>query len=178
MFYVLDSVNIAEEYVIPREDDLMQYERPCRMSEYQYLDHSQIDIEISDEGGIVFPDFIYRMNVPLISERMKKILDSVAVDNLFYKPVSLTLPILGIREAYYIALPPRIRCLDLSKTVINSRGYASNPVIINKKVGNYKIFKLAASSGEKITNNEIFITGELKETIEGAGLTGIIINTI
>ena len=105
------------------------------------------------------------------------------IDNLFYKPIKLTCTKLGLIETYWLALPPRINCLDFE--YLTKSGHleceniddipawqlnceASEIKLIENNVGNYQIFKLAG-----VSNQEIIVNDALKETFEKASLDNV-----
>lgn len=178
-FFVMYAQTCIEDYVLPGEE-ILQLERGCINSEFQFLDHSPISVEISDEGGEDFPDFlIYDGIIPLITENFRQVLDRAGVNNLFYKPVNLTSDA-GYSENYYLALPPRIDCLNFLESVVEveKNNFAQDDELIKEvveividenKIGNYKIFKLPAG----FVNQEIIVTEKLKTAIEKANLENV-----
>ena len=180
-FYELYADTCVEEYV--RLDDGIFSEKflnACSDSEFQHLDRTPLEVEISLDGGLEFPDFIlYENVVPLVSEKMRRVFENCGVDNLFYKPITLTLNNLGLAEHYHLALPPRINCLDTSSEIeIEQNEYAlpeellktvTKIVIDAEKIGRYKIFKLPPF----FTNTEIIITESLKNVLENAALSNV-----
>ena len=86
-------------------------------SEFQFLDHKEISIELEDRYGTDFPDLIMADNyVPMISEKLKQRFDSWGIENLFYKRIRLKMTDYDIEELFWLALPPRIDCLDPEKS--------------------------------------------------------------
>ncbi len=159
----------AEEYVT-LDDSIQELKRGCLNSEFQFLDKAPLEVGVVDEGGIEFPDFIYQNHIPLISDRFKAVLDKLQIDNLFYKKIYITCEITGAREIYWLALPPRINCLNYDKSIVNEvLGYAEEIVIDGNNVGNYHIFKL-----QGVSNQEIYITKDLKEILEKQNLEGVV----
>ena len=162
----------ASEYAVPG-DEIKELERGCVFSEFQFLDHQPINVSLSNEGGIESPDFICRYRIPLVSDRFKNVLITAGVDNLFYKAVILYADKIGIRKRYWLALPPRIRCLNREASTFEEDDPGLMPeavkIVINpSKVGNYKIFCLG-----EVINRDIIVTYELKKEIEKAILSGI-----
>ena len=178
-YYVMYAETAVEEYFKPDDtlkDELME---GCLYSEFQYLDHKPLESEISEDGGMEFPDFITAGCVPFISDRFKRLLDDLQVDNLFYKPIAFTFSPLGLKEYYYLALPPRINCLNWDESGVQTEENEflaptelmreAEDIVINEyAVGNYKIFKLA-----NVTNQEIIVTEEIKNAIETANLKNV-----
>lgn len=149
----------------------------CCASEFQFLDREPISVEVAPDSGNVCQDIIIENHVPLISERLKAIFDEHGVDNLFYKKVILTKEDIGMKEIYWLALPPRINCLNRRKSSFKEEGEINSQAIkieiIDRKVGNYKIFKL-----DNIRNAEIIITAELADALTAADLRSLHITEI
>ena len=169
-FFVMYAQSCISDYVVPGEK-IFQPERGCLNSEFQFLDHSPLDVEISDEGGIYFPDFILQNSIPLISGGMKKIFDKFQIDYVFYKPIRLTYSELGRAENYFLALPPRINCLEPLRSVIEVEDNefvlpnelireAKKIYIAENQIGRFNIFKLAG-----VVNQEIIVTEKLKNAL-------------
>lgn len=172
-YHILYAETCLEDFARPG-NELDALLRGCRKSEFQFLDRNTLTASLADEGGIVFPDFmIYENCVPLISELFRQALDQQKIDNLFYKRIILADEALGIREHYWLALPPRINCLDMDKCEIEIE---ENPyeeeeerlaevvrIAVNPRAtGNYKIFKLP----ERFENQEIIVSDDLRAAIE------------
>lgn len=161
-----------EDYVQPGPE-LEPLMACCRASEFQFLDHAPLECSLSDSGGVEFPDFLlYGDCVPLVSEKFRQLLDGLGVDNLYYKKIILAAPELGLKEYYWLALPPRIDCLDREESEIEVqssryrppeewRRYAERIVINPAMVGNYKIFKLP----QGFDNDDIIVTGEVRDAV-------------
>lgn len=169
-FFVMYADTCVEDYALPGEE-IFELSRGCLNSEFQFLDHSPIDVEISDEGGTYFPDFILQNSIPLISYGIKKIFDRFQIDYVFYKPIRLTYSELGRAENYFLALPPRINCLDLLRSVIEVEDNefvlpielireVKKICIAENQIGRYDIFKLAG-----VVNQEIIVTERLKNAL-------------
>ena len=180
-FFEIYADSCVEDFIKLGENVFDEnFERACHFSEFQHLDKKNIEIEISLDGGIEFPDFIIHDEIiPLVSAKMRKIFDSADVDNIFYKPVTLSLKKFGLSENYFLALPPRIDCLNFAESFIEveeenffpetALKTANKIVIDGKKIGNYKIFKLP----HFFTNTEIIITEDLKNFLENANLSNV-----
>ena len=177
-YYIMYADTCVEDYAYPG-DGINELIRGCINSEFQFLDKKPLEVELSEtEGGLVFPDFILAGTdwcVPLMSEKMKRLMEQNGVDNLFYKRVYLTFASVGIREPYWLALPPRINCLDFENTkkeeMIEEDVEGLMPwermrevtviKIIPSNVGNYKVFRLA-----EVVNQHIIVTEDLKNALE------------
>lgn len=177
-FFVMYAETCIEDYAIPGEE-IFQLERACLNSEFQFLDKTPLTVEISDEGGLNFPDFILTRNIPLISTAVKRVLENFGVDYVFFKPIQLTATELGRAENFWLALPPRINCLDWERSIIETEENAFAPpielmreakniFIDENQIGRYNIFKLAG-----VVNQEIIITERLKTALEAADFENI-----
>ena len=99
MFYELQQKK-SEFYVKVRVPP--EIKRGVIDSEFQFLDHREISIELEDYYGTDFPDFIMAENyVPMISERMKQKFDSWGIDNLFYKHIRLKMSEYDRKKIHY-----------------------------------------------------------------------------
>ncbi len=177
-FFVMYAETCVEDYAVPGEE-IFQLERACLTSEFQFLDKSPLAVELSDEGGLHFPDFILRGAIPLVSSAVKRVLERCAVDYVFFKPVQLTVTELGRAENFWLALPPRINCLDWERSVFDTEENEFLPpselireakkfFIDENKIGRYNIFKLAG-----VVNQDIIVTEKLKDALEDARLENI-----
>ena len=182
-FYRMYSNTCVEEYAKPGKS-LQVLERGCLNSEFQFLDKSPLTVEISEDGGLQFPDFLLYGCIPLVSSRFKEVLDGFGVDYLFYKQIRLVFPPLGIHSVYWLALPPRIQCLDLKKSMIDiednefilpyEKMREAKKIAINEdETGRYHIFKLAG-----VVNQDIIVTETLKNVLLESCLENLYFNEI
>lgn len=153
----------------------------CAASEFQHINRLPIEVELDPDGGTEFPDFIvYLKRVPLISERLRQTLDELGIDNLFYKPIKLVRRELGLGEPYWLALPPRIDCLDWENCSLKEAGWPDDPFWAKKweitritldaeKIGHYRIFKLPPNT----CNLEIVVTDGLRVALEARKFTNL-----
>lgn len=169
-FFVMYAETCVEDYVVPSEE-ILELKRGCLNSEFQFLDKSPLRVEVSDKGGIYFPDFILKGSIPLISTAMKRTFEKFGVDYVFYKPIQLTISELGRSENYWLALPPRINCLDTEKSIIEVEDNefilptelireAKKICIVENQIGRYNIFKLSG-----VVNQEIIVTENFKNAL-------------
>lgn len=169
MYYRLSFDSIVEEYISIDDSEFEDIEMYCISSEFQYMNKKEITVYTSDNGGLMFTDFFYNNAVALFSERLYKMLLNNGVDNLFTKLVRVVSRATGKNKKYILALPPRIDCLDNEKSEyeefsddsFHSLKAVSRLVIDEKKVGGYKIFKLAG-----VMDNSIYVTDEVKECLK------------
>ena len=170
-FFVMYAETCIEDYAAPGRE-ILQLERGCLNSEFQFLDSAPIAVEISDDSGVHFPDFILHGSIPLVSAAVKRVLENCGVDYVFYKPVQLTDSNIGEAENYWLALPPRINCLDFerSKISVEDNDFAAPSELLREaekifiaenQIGRYDIFKLAG-----VVNQEIIVTEKLKIALE------------
>ena len=177
-FFVMYAETCIENYAVPGKE-IFQLERACLNSEFQFLDKAPLNVEISDEGGLYFPDFILSGTIPLISTAVKRVFESFGVDYVFFKPINLTSTELGRNENFWLALPPRINCLDWERSIIETEDNKFAPpielireakkfFIDENQIGRYDIFKLAG-----VVNQEIIVTEKLKDALEVADFENI-----
>lgn len=148
--------------------------RASEFSEFQFLTHEPMEVGLSKEGGLEFPDLmICEGCIPLISQRLRASFLQLGLENVFYKPVNLVMRDLGVNEPFWLALPPRIDCLDWEKCEILEDTDDAFPfwarlheakkiVIAPDKTGNYKIFKLPPY----MANQQIIVEDEVRTFLE------------
>ena len=145
--------------------------RAYLLDEWQYIDEEE-EFIFYEKLGEEMPD-IYTYNLPLISARLKEILDSAEVDNVFYKPVYLCDEDDEVCE-YYLMLVKPIDCVVWEKSEHTVSEFSGLKKIVgsfeidDRSVGNYKIFKIKG-----IPNKFRVIDEEIKEMIEEEDLVGI-----
>ena len=167
-FYGIEASSNVKEYLkIGSSLDFMKM--PCAMSEFQFLDRTPISAEVDEDSGQECQDFICEFGIPLVSERLKDFFDRFGIDYLFYKKIVLTRTSIGMAEPYWLALPPRIDCLDFEKSEIDDVLNAADSIIIDSsRIGRYDIFKLS-----RVTNLEIITTEKLALALKAEDFTGI-----
>ena len=166
-YFYMDHEPLENQVQIENEEFSQEFIKACRSSEFQFLTHRAS--QVSSVGGFVFPDLLVCADgaVPLISVRLFEFLDSAGVDNLFYKRIDIV-ENNGMKHKYFLALPPSISCLDMSRTKFTGYGRADEVHIDSRRTGNYMIFKLADAA-----NSDIIVTSDLAEKIKKLGCTGI-----
>lgn len=173
VFFEISSSSVIEGY-LQIGSSLNMIQKYCSMSEFQYLDKTPIKAELDSDSGTICQDFIYENSIPLISERLKAFFDRFGIDNLFYKKILLCQSTLGIEEPYWLALPPRIDCLDMQKCLIDPVDGSVEKIVINgRRTGRYEIFKLA-----RVTNTEILVSQRLAEALEKENFEGLYISPL
>lgn len=167
-YYIMESSKNVEEYV-SIVDGTKEMAKACQMSEFQYLDARPLIIEVDKDSGRIFQDFIYDQGVPVISDKVKECMDALGIDYLFFKKLILTKKELGIEEVYWLALPPRINCLNREQSEIDEMLNVADEIVINDaKVGRFEIFKLAG-----VGNLEIIITERIAKALKEMKLIGL-----
>lgn len=149
---------IAQEHIKLnlKEDEQKLLQLNVERNEVQFIDKNLIEIEVTDDGGIEYPDCLNEP-LPLFSDKLKNILDSNGVNNIFYKPIYLIDNLLDEKHLYWLAVIPHIECF-------NENGIDYIP----EKIGNFKIFR------DKLQDDfSIYITEELKNILENENLEGI-----
>lgn len=178
-YYIMTGESIIEEYAAPGPA-ISCLGPACERSEFQLLNRSPLDVEISQAGGVEFPDFLlHARRIPLVSERLRQTLLELGADYLFWKPVNLLFSPMGIREPYWLALPPRLDCLERDECDIEidasdcpsweKRHFARKIVINDKMRGNYEIFKLPPD----MYNHEIIVTEPVKKVLEAGNFSNL-----
>ena len=176
------TANTNLEDMAKAGEEILSLSAACQTSEFQFLDRKPLTVSIADDGGLSFPDFLYNDGIPLISPAFKRILDSLGVDNLFYKTVYLDYAPLGLHEPYILALPPRIRAVRQEymrltdedgdecegKELIKDEYGVAQYKINASAVGNYRIFKLS-----DVLDVDIIVTYDLMAAVSNARLSNV-----
>lgn len=153
----------AKEYIKIdiQSEELEELRRNTIKNRIQFIDKTPIEIEVGDSGGIEYPDCINEP-LPLFSDRLKNILESNNIDNIFYKPIYLVDTLLEEKHLYWLASIPQIEC------------FTGNEIeYMPEKIGNFKIFR------DKLQDDySIYVTEELKNILENEELEGIIFYNI
>lgn len=167
-YYILEASKNVSEYVRVIENT-RDIAKACQMSEFQFFDPNPISLEVDEDSGRVFQDFLYDSGVPLISDKMKDILDTLNIDYLLFKKVLLTKKRSGIEEIYWLALPPRINVLNRELSNIDDILDVADEIVINdERVGRYEMFKLAG-----VGNLEIVVSERIAKALRDAKLVGL-----
>ena len=172
-YFIIEASSNVKEFISVKSG-MKPYAKYCQMSEFQFLNTDPISIEVDKDSGKIFQDFIYDNGVPIVSDCFKEFLVSYGVDYLFYKKILLTNKDLGIEEIYWLALPPRINCLNRDESEVDEElNYADEIVVNNDKVGRFEIFKLSG-----VTNIDIIISANLAEKLKEKKFVGLHINKL
>ena len=169
-FYIMaaDTTEFSD-YIYPDAEQIpYKLKQACTESSFQHIDKDIQTIPISPLSEDSMPDFMYDpvCAVPLISERLKTLFDSLDIRNLYYQRILMKRQKDHISNSYWLAVPPRIKCLDIDKSIVNVLDRAERIVIDKDKIGNYEIFKTADA-----VNTEIIVTKRLKDIVEQKGFT-------
>ena len=167
-YYVIEASKNVEEYVSVI-DSTASFVKPCQMSEFQFFDTKPISLEVDADSGKVFQDFMYDKGVPIISDRLKECFEDLGVDYLFYKKILLTKQNLGVEEIYWLAIPPRINCLNREESDIDEVLNVADEIVINEdKVGRYEVFKLSG-----VGNLEIIVSSKIADVLKSKKYIGL-----
>lgn len=115
--------------------------------------------------GIEYPDYLERP-IPLIADKLKKILQKYQREVLFYR-VMLIEKEAGLQMPYFLMMPPEIICADSKKTQYDAGGNVQNFVLDLEKAEKYKIF-LA-----KDYKQQIIVRLDVAESILRRNVNGI-----
>lgn len=133
--------------------------------EYQYISKECEEVEIKS-GLADISTYLY----PIISQKLKDIIDSFEFGGLFYKMLIMKDKI-GKEYIYYLVLPKKLDCLNYEQSKLEQRDnlrLKSGFYIKEKPVGNMKLFRVSG-----ITNRLLIIDRDLKEKLEEADVKGI-----
>ena len=139
-FYRLTADTDVAEYVRPAPT---LYEEPCgemtlaeavRQGKAQFIDPAPLEVGVSDDGGLEFPDFLLYEGVPLFSAKFYDELRKLNVYLPFCKQVTLKDDLLGYVEKYILVVPPQVNALE--------------------EAGRYKLFVLP-KTGTLVTTEEV-----------------------
>ncbi len=181
------TANTNLEDTVKTDGKILSLSAACRLSEFQFLDHKPLTVNLADDSGLSFSDFLYHDGIPLVSRKFKAVLDTLGVDNLFYKTIYLDYAPLGLHEPYILALPPRIRAVrqeymrladedgdeSEGRELIKDEYGIAQYKINASAVGNYHIFKLA-----DVCDTDIIVTQDLKEAVSKAQLSNVFFQEI
>lgn len=175
--YVLKTLSAAEEY-IQIEGNITDIKIPLLKSELQYLNKEKIVFDISEEGGLEIPDALYYDGSFLVSDKFKRLLDSLNIDYIFWKPADIHSEQFGIHETFWIMVPPRIDCLDIDESVYNTKWDFQDgllpmleveKIIVDPKlIGRFHLFKILG-----VLDNNIYVTNQLVEKLKPYHLKGV-----
>lgn len=166
--YVLKVTSNSKEY-IKIDGNIANIRIPIMKSEVHLLTKERVVFDILDSGGREIPDFLYHEGILLVSDRVKEFFDSKDMDYFFYKEAILQSKSLSIYERFWIVVPPRIDCVDMSKCEINLDSYdylngiipmfeCENILLSEKLIGRFTMFKVLG-----VLDNNIYVTNNLNE---------------
>lgn len=174
--YRLAALSNAEE-CIRLEGGPAGIRLPYMRGELQFLDQSELNLNISDQGGIDAMDVICQDGLLFVSDSFKQALDEEGIDYVYYKKANAASPQLGIYETYWLTLPPRLDCLNTEDSVFDrdwdlADGLipmlrAEKVVILEKRLGRFRIFKIAG-----LADNDVYLTQDLYESLCHKDLDG------
>lgn len=161
IFRLIDE-NAKENILIELDtEEEKKLQKDVEEANLQFIDKTPLELKVSEEGGIDYPDFILRP-LPLFSHKMKSILEENGIDNIYFKPIYLVDELLDEKNLYWLAVIPFVEFFTE-----NTNNYDIS------KIGKYKLFRSYRKSSYKI-----YITEEIKKLLENANLNGVNINKI
>ena len=175
-YYVLDSNPFDFRHImrIDIPENVNIDKRAVYFGDTRYINDEEEYITLVKKNEEL-PD-IYNYDLPLISLRMKEILDDFKVENIFYKPVIL----IGQHDKsyfqYYVPIIKPIDCVKWEKSSYKDNGegrpkdITGGFVIDENMAGNFKIFKI-----KDVLNEFFVIEEELKQAFEETGIAGAVI---
>lgn len=168
-FYTLNYKSIVAEYIRLENPAKDLDDRGYYASWFQFLDEKPIEIKISEKGGMEYPDYLIQESIPLISEKIKSILDELKIKYLFFKPIYLVDDDEETKIKYYLMVPSRIDCLDYEMSDYDEDSEFSEKIKIDElQVGDAEIFKLKG-----LGNNEIILTEKVWKALNESNLEGV-----
>ncbi|WP_036096011.1 imm11 family protein [Leptospira weilii] len=170
-YYILDGVSDCWDcpYIgeIPEELDMINAMLGKRIEVKNFP--IRLPVTIADESEVVYPD-IMTADLPLFSNKLKLVFDSLGINNINYYPVELIDEQSNNTKAHYFLgiILDLIDCIE-SGTERSPAGrfILKNPVIDSARVKNHRLFRL----GEE--PSLIIVDSRIKETIVAANLVGV-----
>lgn len=134
-------------------EELLRLQTRIDNGELQYLDNSVLEAEQDEDGGNELSDYLYLEGMHFFSDKFKRFLDSCGVKNIFYKQIKVKSLYRNQLFIYWLAVVPRIDCLDVDNSEIKSNEWnledsffpqveVKKVVLVEKYVGNYKLFRI------------------------------------
>ena len=92
--YVVKALGNVEEYIKVKAD-FSDIREPCIKSEVQFLNYDKLESEVTDLGGMEFPDLLVEDGIYIMSDRFVSIVKKEIEDYVFLKPLEITCELLG-----------------------------------------------------------------------------------
>jgi len=170
-FYIMWADDSPDYISLDSDMIPIKFEDACFNSEFQHIfPKEKMTLELSEDSETIFPDFIYdeSCGIPLISDKLKLIFDDFGIDNLVYQRIVLHQEDSGTDIECWLALPPKINCLNFKKSeFMESTGSVIEMVIDKRKVGRYDIFKVSGKSSGLVAGAKIIVTKRLYDYLIG-----------
>ncbi len=115
--------------------------------------------------SVEYPDYIAGP-IPLIAEKLHKILKKYQQDAIFHQVVLIEKD-RGTQKVYYVMLPPILECADKSKTVYDKALNVLDFVLDTECVGRNRIFRVLE------LKNQIVVRLDVAESILRRDTSGI-----
>lgn len=169
-FYImtedLNNENSIELDKLPENID----KRAILLSELQFITKEPVEIMLTERSGDCITDICDYM-IPLLSDKLKKILDENGVDYFFYKPIYLKHPLTQNRDLYWLSLAPQIDCVNWENSKYEDALALKNLIkfqIKEELTGRFEIFKL-----KKVQNQFMIVNEKFKQILETKDLNGV-----
>ncbi len=166
-YFLISADTLGSDYIYLDIDEIPKgVKRAAKQSAFQFVERELHELVLDDRSGQRLPDFMcdIHSNVPIISDKLKRVFDDYDIRYLFYQRIKLVRKKDGLSERYWLAIPPRIDCLHIEESCIDPLWNKATKLKIDpEKIGNYDIFKISG-----VSNQEIIITEQLKNAIEKA----------
>lgn len=166
-YFLIAADTLDSDYIYLDDEEIPKgVKRAAKQSAFQFVERDLQELLLDDRSGQQLPDLICdpHNNVPLISDKLKRVFDEYDIRYLFYQRIKLVRKKDGLSERYWLAIPPRIDCLQLDDSCVDTLWNKATKITIDsEKTGNFDIFKISG-----VSNQEIIITEQLKNAIEKA----------
>lgn len=131
----------------------------------KHMDDMPVQFDIKEKSSSEYIDFIEKP-VLLVSDNLKKILNKYD-KKIFFKPVVLCDRKEEKQDLYWLMVLDSIDCLS-PKSEFNKNGTIKRLIIDEKKIGNFKIFKV-----NEVMEDLVIIRLDVAESLLRRDFTGI-----
>ncbi len=115
--------------------------------------------------SIEYPDYISGP-IPLIAEKLYKILRKYQQDTIFHQVVLIEKDS-GVQKVYYLMIPPSLECANKSKTAYDRAGNVLDFVLDAECIGKNRMFRVPE------LKNQIVVRLDVAESILRRDASGI-----
>ncbi len=103
--------------------------------------------------NIEYPDYISG-SIPLIADRLHKILKKYQQDTIFHQVVLIEKDT-GTQKTYYMMLPPIVECADKKKSVYDKVGNVVDFVLDAESVGRNRMFRVRELKNQVVVRLDV-----------------------